>query len=75
MEKITLSGSPEEIGFQHGKKLADLIHRNIAFYKPIFLSNLEEESRVLEFAESFKKRIEELFGSFWTLTTMPPSFP
>jgi len=29
MEKITLSGSPDEIGFQHGKLLSDQIHRNI----------------------------------------------
>ena len=59
MVKITLSGSPEEVGFQHGKTLADQIHRNIAFYKSIFLSNLGDEAKVLKLAESFKKRIDE----------------
>jgi len=59
MDKITLSGSPEEVGFQHGKILADQIHRNIAFYQSIFLSNLGEETKVLTLAESFKKQIEE----------------
>lgn len=58
MEKIALSGFPEEIGFQHGKALADQIHRNIEFYKPIFLNNLGDEAKALKLAESFKQQIE-----------------
>jgi isopenicillin-N N-acyltransferase-like protein len=56
-EKINLSGSPEEIGFQHGKLLSKQIHHNIEFYKPIFLSNFESEAQVLRAAERFKDQI------------------
>ncbi len=59
MQKIKLSGYPEEIGFQHGRMLSDQIHRNIRFYKSIFQSNLLEESKVLELAKSFKRQIND----------------
>lgn len=58
LEKITVSGSPEEIGFQHGKLLAESIHQVIDFYKPIFISNLSSEASVLAAAERFKARIK-----------------
>jgi isopenicillin-N N-acyltransferase-like protein len=66
MEKIILTGSPEDIGFQHGKMLGDKIHRNIAFYRDIFLGNLESETQVLELAASFKKRIEAFNPNYVT---------
>jgi len=58
LQKITLSGSPEEIGFQHGKSLAAQIHRNIEFYKPVFLNNLGDEARILKAAERLKEQIK-----------------
>ena len=30
IRKISLSGTPEEIGFQHGRLLAEQIHQNVA---------------------------------------------
>jgi isopenicillin-N N-acyltransferase-like protein len=47
----------EEIGFQHGKHLATQIHRNIEFYKSMFLNNLGDESAILNAAEVFKENI------------------
>jgi len=60
IKKLSVSGSPEEIGFQHGEKLAEQIHRNIEFYQPIFLANLATEARVLHET----KRIKERIGAF-----------
>lgn len=57
LTRIALSGSPEEIGFQHGIKLSEQIHRNIEFYKPIFLSNFSTEGRVLQETGRIKERI------------------
>ena len=57
-EKISLSGSPEEIGFLHGRLLSEQIHRNIEFYKPIFLANLGDEAQVLQSAGRFKEHIK-----------------
>jgi len=56
--KITLSGSPEEIGLQHGKLLSKQIHRNIEFYKPIFLANLGGEAQVLQSTGRIKEHIK-----------------
>jgi isopenicillin-N N-acyltransferase-like protein len=58
LQKITLSGSPEEIGFQHGKSLASKIYRNIEFYKGVFLSNLGDEVQVLKAAKRHKEQIK-----------------
>ena len=63
-EKISLSGTPEEIGFAHGLALADLIHKNIAFYQPIFLNNLGTEAKVLEAAAYFKHIIKQFNPDF-----------
>jgi isopenicillin-N N-acyltransferase-like protein len=66
LEKITLSGTPEEIGFQHGEILVEQIHRNIEFYKPLFLSNLSDEARVLQTAERFKEQIRGFNSDYIT---------
>lgn len=58
LKKISLSGSREEIGTQHGATLKEQIQRNIAFYRPIFLNNLGSEASVLRAAEHLKKQIE-----------------
>ncbi len=55
--RIRLSGSPEEIGLQHGEKLAEQINHNIEFYKPIFLANLGTEAKVLQETVRIKERI------------------
>ena len=57
LKKITLSGSPAEIGFQHGTALSEQIKHNISFYKPLFLDNLGGEARVLELAGYLKDQI------------------
>ena len=58
IKKITLSGSPGDIGIQHGQLLAEQIQRNIEFYKPILLSNLGGEAQLLAAAALFKERIK-----------------
>jgi isopenicillin-N N-acyltransferase-like protein len=58
IEKITLSGRPEEIGFQHGEMLAEQIHKNIAFYRPLILTNFTDEAQVLRTAQAFKEIIQ-----------------
>ena len=58
LQKFTLSGSPEEIGYQHGKLLASKIHRNIAFYKGVFLNNLGDETKILNAANHHKGQIK-----------------
>jgi isopenicillin-N N-acyltransferase-like protein len=57
LKEITLSGSPAEIGFQHGAALSEQIKHNIAFYRPLFLDNLGSEARVLELAGDLKDQI------------------
>ena len=57
-QRITLSGSPEEIGLQHGRLLSEQIHRNIEFYKPIFLANLGDEAQVFQSSERIKEHIK-----------------
>jgi len=64
--RITLSGSPEEIGLQHGKLLSEQIHRNIEFYKPIFLANLGDEAQVLQSAECIKEHINAFNPNYIT---------
>jgi isopenicillin-N N-acyltransferase-like protein len=64
--RITLSGSPEEIGFQHGKLLSEQIHRNIEFYKPIFLANLGDETQVLQLTEHIKEYINAFNPNYIT---------
>ena len=48
---IELSGTPKEIGLQHGKQLKNRIHKTITFYKKAF--ELPEEE-ILEKAKHFK---------------------
>lgn len=59
MKKIQLSGTPKDIGFQHGELLKDQIHHTLSSYKEWFLIHLESENNVLDAAKSFKKLIGE----------------
>jgi len=63
-ELISLSGTPEEIGFQHGQLLSDQIHRNIDFYKSIFLKSFGDESQILSAARHFKESIQAYNPNF-----------
>lgn len=63
---ISLSGSPAEIGFRHGKLLSKQIRRNIEFYKPLFLNNLESETKVLDAAERLKAQIADFNPNYKT---------
>ena len=66
LEKIILSGTHEEIGFQHGELLAEHIHRNIAFYKPLILNNFRDEAQALAATQRFKQRIADFNPDFVT---------
>jgi isopenicillin-N N-acyltransferase-like protein len=66
VNKISLSGSPEEIGYQHGETLAEQIHRNIEFYKSIFLNNLGNEAKVFKAVEHLKEQIEKYNPNYIT---------
>jgi isopenicillin-N N-acyltransferase-like protein len=57
IKTISLSGTPQEIGFQHGQLLADQVHHNIEFYKSLFLTTFGDESQILNAAEAFKESI------------------
>jgi len=59
MEKISLSGYPDDIGFLHGKLWSSHIHWYIGLYMPIILSNPGEEAKVLGAEQSFKDLINE----------------
>ena len=63
---ITLSGTPEEIGYEHGRLLTDLIHNNIDFYRSLFLNFLGDETKILEAAERFKESIQAYNPNFAT---------
>jgi hypothetical protein len=54
--KITVSGSPEEIGLQHGKLLSEQIHQNIEFNKPITLSNLDDKPEIMILKGNYRIR-------------------
>ena len=54
---ISLSGSPQEIGFQHGELLAEEVHHNVDFYRSMFLRNIGDEIRILSAARQFKASI------------------
>lgn len=58
VKAISLSGTPEEMGWQHGQLLAEHIHRNINFYKSLFLKNLRYKSQILRAAKHFKDSIQ-----------------
>lgn len=51
---ITLEGTPEEIGYQHGVKLKPKIEQNISFYENLF--NLEKE-KVKQLSARYKEKI------------------
>ncbi len=59
MEKfpyIALSGTPREVGLNHGRLLKDRILKVIEFYQGVFNRN---ESEIFEVAKVFKKRIKD----------------
>jgi len=66
IKTISLSGRPEEIGFQHGELLAEKIHRNIDFYKSMFLNSYGDQSQILRAAQDFKDRIQVYNPNFVT---------
>ena len=53
---ITLSGTPEEIGSQHGEILRDKIHSTVSWYKNIIS---KDEKRILKLCTHFKSVIEQ----------------
>ena len=66
MKKIQLSGTPKDIGFQHGELLKDQIHHTLTSYKEWFLIHLGSENIVLGAARSYKKLIGEYNPDFIT---------
>jgi len=66
MRRISLSGPPQDIGFQHGELLKDQIHHTISSYKEWFLIHLGSESKVLGAANTFKKLIGDYNPDFVT---------
>jgi isopenicillin-N N-acyltransferase-like protein len=59
IKRIRLSGTPEEIGFQHGKILAKQIRHNIDFYRHLLKANLGTDDQVLQETKRIKERITE----------------
>jgi isopenicillin-N N-acyltransferase-like protein len=66
LEKITLSGGPEEIGYQHGEMLAEQIQRNIDFYRPLILGNFADEAQALRTTQRFKERMRDFKPDYIT---------
>lgn len=60
---VELSGSPEEIGYQHGKLLKDRIHQAIKFYHGIFK---KPESEIFDHAMHFKEVISQFKQDYAT---------
>ncbi|MHA2170463.1 MAG: C45 family autoproteolytic acyltransferase/hydrolase, partial [Candidatus Kariarchaeaceae archaeon] len=54
---IRLSGTPSEIGLQHGKLLKNRIIKTIDYYRRVFKF---DQSKVLEQAAHFREQIAEL---------------
>ena len=66
MRKISLSGTPADIGYQHGEHLKDQIHHTVSAYKDWFIIHLGSGSKVLSAARSFKKLIGDYNPDFVT---------
>jgi isopenicillin-N N-acyltransferase-like protein len=64
IQYISLSGTPDEIGYQHGQLLREQIHQNIAFYQSVFLKNLKDSSRILKVARSYQEAIQAYNPNF-----------
>lgn len=66
---VDLTGSPEEIGTQHGKLLKDKINRTIGFYSDV-TKKLDEDGRernikyILKSAKKFKKIIQSFNSDY-----------
>jgi isopenicillin-N N-acyltransferase-like protein len=54
---ISLSGTPDEIGYQHGQLLREQIHQNIAFYQSVFLKNIRDKPQILQAARRYREAI------------------
>lgn len=53
---ITLKGSPRELGYEHGSRCKDLIHRNIDLYSNLF--NIQEKT-LFRLADHYKNKISQ----------------
>jgi isopenicillin-N N-acyltransferase-like protein len=61
--EITISGKPDERGFQHGQALADRIGRTVEFYTRIFG---KPEQELFELAGHFQKKIQAFNPAYAT---------
>lgn len=61
--EITISGQPDERGFQHGQALADRIGRTVEFYTRIFGKS---EKEIFQLAGHFKEKIQEFNPAYAT---------
>ena len=64
IRSISFSGTPEEIGYQHGQLLREQIHQNIEFYKSVFLINLKDQTQILQAARSYREAIQTFNPNF-----------
>ena len=64
IQLICLSGTPDEIGYQHGQLLREQIHQNIDFYKSVFLINLKDQTQILQAARSYQESIRTFNPNF-----------
>ena len=64
IQLISLSGTPEEIGYQHGQMLREQIHQNIAFYQSVFLKNMGDKSQILQAACRYREAIRAYNSNF-----------
>jgi isopenicillin-N N-acyltransferase-like protein len=61
---ISLSGTPDEIGYQHGQLLREQIHQNIAFYQSVFLKNMRNKSQIMQAALRYQETIRAYNSNF-----------
>jgi hypothetical protein len=58
---IRVSGSPSEIGYQHGRELASSIKECISVYKTIFCAgaapDAERIAQIFQLADHFKEQV------------------
>jgi isopenicillin-N N-acyltransferase-like protein len=61
--KISIRGSPDEIGFVHGRQLSKRIRATIRFYTGMFR---KAQDQIFEAASYYQARIEEFDGDYAT---------
>jgi isopenicillin-N N-acyltransferase-like protein len=64
IQLISLTGTPDEIGYQHGQLLREQIHQNIEFYQSVFLKNLRDKSQILQAARRYQEAIQAYNPNF-----------